>query len=86
MHISRPRSQLSVRIDRCQIPAAPYVKDATMEAITLVGLLFAVITLASGHARQGDEKLMPICLAANVVHLSNAFVVSLVGLSPEVTA
>jgi len=52
-------------------------------AVTLLGLLFVVITLGAERRKRGDEVLLPIFLTPTIVHLGVVFLMALVGLSPE---
>jgi len=52
-------------------------------AITLLGLLFVVITLGAERRKHGDEGLLPVFLTPTLVHLGVVFLMALVGLSPE---
>jgi len=52
-------------------------------AITLLGLLFVVITLGAERRKRGDEGLLPVFLTPTLVHLGVVFLMALVGLSPE---
>jgi hypothetical protein len=52
-------------------------------AITLLGLLFVVITLGAERRKRGDEGLLPVFLTPTIVHFGVVFLMALVGLSPE---
>jgi hypothetical protein len=52
-------------------------------AVTLMGLLFVVITLGAERAERGDEWLLRTFLTPTLVHLGVVFLIALLALSPE---
>lgn len=52
-------------------------------AVTLIGLLFVVITLGAERSERGDEGLLRTFLTPTLVHLGVVFLIALVALSPE---
>jgi len=52
-------------------------------AVTLLGLLFVVMTLGAERRTHGDKDLVRIFLTPTLVHLGVVFLMALVGLSPE---
>jgi len=52
-------------------------------AVTLLGLLFVVITLGAERRKRGDEDLLRTFLTPTLVHLGVVFLLALVALSPE---
>ncbi len=52
-------------------------------AVTLMGLLFVVITLGADRSKQGDEQLLRTFLTPTLVHFGVVFAIALLALSPE---
>jgi hypothetical protein len=52
-------------------------------AVTLMGLLFVVITLGAQRAKRGDEGLLRTYLTPTLVHFGVVFLIALLALSPE---
>jgi len=52
-------------------------------AVTLIGLLFVVITLGAERAERGDERLLRTYLTPTLVHFGVVFLIALLALSPE---
>lgn len=52
-------------------------------AVTLMGLLFVVITLAAERHERGDRRLGGTFLTPTLVHFGVVFLIALVALSPE---
>jgi hypothetical protein len=52
-------------------------------AVTLIGLLFVVITLGAERAQRGDERLLQTFLTPTLVHFGVVFIIALLALSPE---
>ena len=52
-------------------------------AVTLMGLLFVVITLGAERSEQGDEQLLRTFLTPTLVHFGIVFLIALLVLSPE---
>ena len=52
-------------------------------AVTLIGLLFVVITLGAERAQSGDHLLLRTYLTPTLVHLGIVFLIALLALSPE---
>jgi hypothetical protein len=52
-------------------------------AVTLMGLLFVVITLGAERSEQDDEQLLRTFLTPTLVHFGVVFLIALLALSPE---
>ena len=52
-------------------------------AVTLIGLLFVVITLGAERVQPGDHRLLPTYLTPTLVHFGIVFLIALLALSPE---
>ena len=52
-------------------------------AVTLIGLLFVVITLGAERAPRGGEQLLRTYLTPTLIHFGVVFLISLLALSPE---
>jgi len=52
-------------------------------SVTLIGLLFVVITLGAERAERGDERLLQTFLTPTLVHFGVVFLIALLALSPE---
>jgi len=52
-------------------------------AVTLIGLLFVVITLAAQSPQRGDRRLAQTFLTPTSVHLGVVLLIALLALSPE---
>ena len=52
-------------------------------AVTLIGLLFIVITLGAERAQRGDHRLLPTYLTPTLVHFGVVFLIALLALAPE---
>ena len=52
-------------------------------AVTLMGLLFVVITLGAERVERGDERRLRTYLTPTLVHFGVVFLVALLALSPE---
>jgi len=52
-------------------------------AVTLIGLLFVVITFGAERIQPGDHRLLPTYLTPTLVHFGIVFLIALLALSPE---
>jgi len=52
-------------------------------AVTLMGLLFVIITLGVARSERGYKGLVPIFVTPTFVHLGVVFLIALLALSPE---
>ncbi|HXW64509.1 MAG TPA: hypothetical protein VEK74_05465 [Burkholderiaceae bacterium] len=52
-------------------------------AVTLIGLLFVVITLGAERVQHGDHRLLRTYLTPTLVHFGIVFLIALLALSPE---
>ncbi len=52
-------------------------------AVTLIGLLFVVITLGAERSERGDKRLLRTYLTPTLVHFGVVFLIALLALSPE---
>jgi hypothetical protein len=52
-------------------------------AVTLIGLLFVVMTLGADRQQDGDRALLRVFLTPTLVHLGVVFFIALLALSPE---
>jgi len=52
-------------------------------AVTLMGLLFVVITLGAERVERGDERRLRTYLTPTLVHFGVVFLIALLALSPE---
>jgi len=52
-------------------------------AVTLIGLLFVVITLGAERAPRGGEQLLRTYLTPTLIHFGVVFLIALLALSPE---
>jgi hypothetical protein len=52
-------------------------------AVTLIGLLFVVITLGTARAERGDMGLLKIFVTPTLVHFGVVLLIALLALSPE---
>jgi len=52
-------------------------------AVTLVGLMFVVITFGAERTERGDKPLLRTYLTPTIVHLVVVFLIALLALSPE---
>ena len=52
-------------------------------AVTLMGLLFVVITLGAERAERGDERLLRTFLTPTLIHFGVVFLIAILALSPE---
>jgi len=52
-------------------------------AVTLIGLLFVVITLGAERVQPADHRLLPTYLTPTLVHFGVVFLIALLALSPE---
>jgi hypothetical protein len=52
-------------------------------AVTLIGLLFVVITLGAERAERGDTGLLGTFVTPTLVHFGVVFLIALLALSPE---
>lgn len=60
-----------------------YYELTGTSAVTLIGLLFVVITLGAERADRGDDLLVRTFLTPTLVHLGVVFLIAVVALSPE---
>jgi hypothetical protein len=61
----------------------PYYQLTGAAAVTLMGLLFIVITLAAEDLGPDEKKLSETFLTPTAVHLGVVFLIALLALSPE---
>ena len=52
-------------------------------AVTLIGLLFVIITFGAERVQGGDHRLLPTYLTPTLVHFGIVFLIALLALSPE---
>ena len=52
-------------------------------AVTLMGLLFVIITLGVARSERGYKGLLPVFVTPTLVHLAAVFLIALLALSPE---
>ena len=52
-------------------------------AVTLIGLLFVVMTLGAERVERGDERLLGTFVTPTLVHFGVVFLIALLALSPE---
>jgi len=60
-----------------------YFQLTGASAVTLVGLLFVVISLGADRLRPGDDRLVRTFVTPTLIHLSVVFMIALLVLSPE---
>jgi hypothetical protein len=63
--------------------AEHYWEVTSTGAVTLVGLMFVVITFGADRAKSGAKRLLETYLTPTLVHLIVVFFIGLLGLSPE---